>query len=137
MNDNNIINKLDVFNTDIAEEKLIVNDLFIKKQIEYCFDNNLFFYDLDDLLKKGMKTRQVFIRPANSLSTAMQLVAVAIQLQSLQQFGGVAVTHIDWSMIPYIRKSFFKHFEDGLKYVENKSDKEIKKISEKILEKDK
>lgn len=75
---------------------------------------------IDDLLKNGMKTRQVFIRPANSLSTAMQLIAVAIQLQSLQQFGGVAVTHIDWTMIPYIRKSFFKHYNEGLKFIKNK-----------------
>ncbi len=99
--------------------------------------HNCLSLPIDDLLKNGMKTRQVFIRPANSLSTAMQLVAVAIQLQSLQQFGGVAVTHIDWTMIPYIRKSFFKHFKDGLKYVENKSDKEIEKINDKILEKNK
>ena len=75
---------------------------------------------IDDLLKNGMKTRQVFIRPANSLSTAMQLVAVAIQLQSLQQFGGVAVTHIDWTMVPYIRKSYYKHYNEGLKFIKNK-----------------
>lgn len=82
--------------------------------------HNCLSLPIDDLLKNGMKTRQVFIRPANSLSTAMQLVAVAIQLQSLQQFGGVAVTHIDWTMIPYIRKSFFKHYNEGLKFIKNK-----------------
>lgn len=41
----------------------------------------------DDLLAKGFVTRQVDIRPANSVGTAFQLVAVIFQLQSLMQFG--------------------------------------------------
>ena len=89
--------------------------------------HNCLSLPIDDLLKKGMKTRQVFIRPANSLTTAMQLVAVAIQLQSLQQFGGVAVTHIDWTMIPYIRKSYFKYYNEGLKFIKNKKELKLTK----------
>jgi ribonucleoside-triphosphate reductase len=50
------------------------------------------------------------VRAANSANTAFQLVAVLFQLQSLQQFGGVSATHLDWTMVPYIRKSFFKHY---------------------------
>lgn len=41
----------------------------------------------DEILAKGFNTRQVDIRPAQSVSTAFQLVAVIFQLQSLQQFG--------------------------------------------------
>ncbi|MBF1073806.1 MAG: anaerobic ribonucleoside-triphosphate reductase, partial [Prevotellaceae bacterium] len=41
---------------------------------------------------------------------AMQLVAVIFQLQSLNQFGGVSATHLDWTMVPYFRKSFMKHY---------------------------
>ena len=47
----------------------------------------------------------------------MQLVAVLFQIQSLQQFGGVAATHLDWTMVPYVRLSFHKHFKDGLKWL--------------------
>lgn len=50
-----------------------------------------------------------------------QLLAVVFQLQSLQQFGGVSATHLDWTAVPYVRKSFTKHLRDGLKYCENKS----------------
>ena len=64
----------------------------------------------DSLLAKGFNTRQTDVRPANSVNTAFQLVAVIFQLQSLQQFGGVAATHLDWTMVPYIRKSFMKHY---------------------------
>ena len=71
----------------------------------------------DDLLEKGFNTRQTDIRPANSVNTAFQLVAVIFQLQSLQQFGGVSATHLDWTMVPYVRKSFAKHYKDGLRYI--------------------
>jgi len=73
----------------------------------------------DKLLAEGFNTRQTDVRPAQSASTAFQLVAVIFQLQSLQQFGGVSATHLDWTMIPYVRKSFYKHYLDGMKYIEN------------------
>lgn len=92
----------------------------------------------DDLLKNGFNTRQTDVRPAGSINTAFQLLAVIFQLQSLQQFGGVSATHLDWTMVPYLRKSFYKHFKDGLKYLE---DTEVMNInsdtpidSEKYLE---
>ena len=82
-------------------------------------DHNCLTIPFDKLLATGFNTRQTDVRPAQSVNTAFQLVAVLSQLQSLQQFGGVSASHIDWSMIPYVRKSFFKHFRDGMKYIEN------------------
>ena len=72
--------------------------------------HNCLSIPFDDLLAKGFHTRQTDVRPANSINTAMQLVAVIFQLQSLQQFGGVSATHLDWTMEPYVKKSFFKHY---------------------------
>lgn len=79
----------------------------------------------DDLLANGFTTRQTDIRPANSADTAFQLIAVIFQLQSLMQFGGVSATHLDWTMVPYVRKSFRKHYIDGLKYIHNIYDEEL------------
>lgn len=79
--------------------------------------HNCLSVPFDDLLAKGFNTRQTDVRPANSINTAFQLVAVIFQLQSLQQFGGVSATHLDWTMVPYVRKSFAKHFVDGVKYL--------------------
>ena len=64
----------------------------------------------DKELENGFNTRQTDVRGAKSINTATQLIAVIFQLQSLQQFGGVSATHIDWTMVPYIRKSFQKHY---------------------------
>lgn len=80
-------------------------------------DHNCLTIPFDDLLAKGFNTRQTDVRPAQSVSTAFQLVAVIFQLQTLQQFGGVSASHIDWTMVPYVRKSFYKHFKDGVKYL--------------------
>ena len=30
---------------------------------------------------------------------------------------GVSATHLDWTMVPYVRKSFYKHFRDGVEDV--------------------
>jgi len=32
---------------------------------------------------------------------------------------GVSATHLDWTMVPYVRKSFYKHYKDGIIYIEN------------------
>ena len=84
----------------------------------YVGSHNCLSIPFDDLLAKGFNTRQTDVRPAQSVNTAFQLIAVIFQLQSLQQFGGVAATHIDWTMVPYVRKSFVKHYKDGLRYIE-------------------
>lgn len=34
---------------------------------------------------------------------------------------GVSASHLDWTMVPYVRKSFRKHFLDGLKYIDNQN----------------
>ena len=80
--------------------------------------HNCLSIPFDDLLANGFKLKQTDVRPAGSVNTAFQLVAVIFQLQSLQQFGGVSATHLDWTMVPYVRKSYWKHFKDGLHYIE-------------------
>ena len=98
--------------------------------------HNCLTVPIDDLLANGFKTRQTDVRPASSVNTAMQLVAVLFQIQSLQQFGGVAASHLDHSMVPYVRKSFFKHFKDGLKFIEDMSDEDIEGVMNEILSED-
>ena len=96
----------------------INNRIYIHDLDSYVIGmHNCLSIPFDELLRNGFKTRQVFIRPAGSINTAYQLVAVLFQLQSLQQFGGVAATHFDWTMVPYVRKSFYKHYKDGKKWL--------------------
>lgn len=99
------------------------NEIYIHDLDHYALgDHNCLSVPFDKLLANGFNTRQTDVRPANSVNTAFQLVAVIFQLQSLNQFGGVSATHLDWTMVPYVRKSFRKHYIDGLKYIENIDD---------------
>lgn len=114
-----------------------LNNCMSKKSRENHLNNEIYIHDLDSyalgchnclsipfdhLLANGFDTRQTDIRPASSINTAFQLVAVIFQLQSLQQFGGVSATHLDWTMVPYVRKSFAKHYRDGLNYIYGKTE---------------
>ena len=83
----------------------------------YVGSHNCLSIPFDDLLANGFNTRQADVRPAGSINTAFQLIAVIFQIQSLCQFGGVSATHLDWTMVPYVRKSFFKHFNDGIEFL--------------------
>lgn len=109
---------LDDYMSELSRNNHLNNEIYIHDLDYYTVGaHNCLTIPFDDLLANGFNTRQTDVRPAGSLSTAFQLVAVIFQLQSLQQFGGVSASHLDWTMVPYVRKSFWKHFKDGLKYI--------------------
>ena len=102
----------------MAKDNHLNNEIYIHDLDAYAVGmHNCLTIPFDDLLAKGFNTRQTDVRPARSINTAFQLVAVIFQLQSLQQFGGVSASHLDWTMVPYVRLSFFKHWRDGHKYI--------------------
>ena len=117
---------LDFLVSKMAKENHINNEIYIHDLDHYAVgDHNCLSVPLDELLANGFNTRQTDVRPAGSVNTAFQLVAVLFQLQSLQQFGGVSATHLDWTMVPYVRKSFMKHYKDGLRWLNGATDDEI------------
>lgn len=117
---------LDNCMTRKSKKNHLNNEIYIHDLDSYAIgEHNCLSIPFDDLLKNGFKVRQTDIRPARSINTAFQLVAVLFQVQSLQQFGGVSATHIDWTMVPYVRLSFRKHYINGMEFIE-----------EKIVEKD-
>jgi len=109
---------LDTCMSEKARRRHRNNEIYIHDLDSYAAGmHNCLTIPFDDLLANGFNTRQTDIRPANSVGTAFQLVAVIFQLQSLQQFGGVSASHLDWTMVPYVRKSFYKHYKIGMKYI--------------------
>ena len=87
--------------------------------------HNCLSIPIDPIAANGFNTRQIDIRPCQSFGSFGQVSAVVMQLQSLQQFGGVSYTHYDWSSVPYIRKSFRKHYINGVKYIEEIYDEDF------------
>jgi len=86
--------------TSVVMKEIALNNLYSKKSRDNHINNEIYIHDLDSLyshnclqvpidklLAEGFTTRQTDIRPAGSINTAFQLVAVIFQIQSLQQFG--------------------------------------------------
>ena len=102
---------LDEYMSTMARTNHLSNRIYIHDLDSYAAGmHNCLSIPFDKLLAYGFITRQTDVRPAQSVNTAGQLIAVIFQLQSLQQFGGVSATHIDWTLMPYVRKSFRKHY---------------------------
>lgn len=74
--------------SDMARENHLNNEIYIHDLDSYAVGmHNCLSVPFDKLLANGFNTRQTDVRPAQSINTAFQLVAVIFQLQSLQQFG--------------------------------------------------
>ena len=116
--------------TEKSRNNHLNNEIYIHDLDSYAVGmHNCLSIPFDMLLAKGFNTRQTDVRPANSVNTAFQLVAVIFQLQSLQQFGGVSATHIDWTMVPYVRKSFQKHYMEGLHFLNDEDQPDFPNIA--------
>lgn len=123
-----------------------LNELVSKKTRDNHNNNEIYIHDLDNysigthnclslpidkLLEKGYVTRNGDSRRPHSIDAAIQLIVGMMQIQSIEQFGGVSATHLDWSMIPFIRHSFWKFYRDGMNYINNKK---IPQKDEKFIE---
>ena len=78
---------------------------------EWCVgEHNCLSMPVDQCLEKGFIVKNSDCRPSGSVSSAGQLIQVLLQTQSLQQFGGVSCTHLDFTLELFVRKSLMKHF---------------------------
>ena len=86
-------------------------------------EHNCSFVDARRLINEtGFETRNGDVRPARSLYTAFQQLAVIFQIQSQEQFGGTASGHIDYDLEPQVNIAFRKHFADGMYYFSEEFD---------------
>lgn len=74
--------------SDMSKANHLNNEIYIHDLSSYALGcHNCLTIPFDNILANGFNTRQIDVRPAQSVNTAFQLVAVIFQLQSLQQFG--------------------------------------------------
>lgn len=79
---------LDDLMSEMSRNNHLNNEIYIHDLDAYAVGmHNCLSLPFDKILANGFNTRQTDVRPAQSVNTAFQLVAVIFQLQSLQQFG--------------------------------------------------
>lgn len=95
------LNKMNIlFSTKHRDREIYIHDLN-----KYAFGmHNCLVLDAESLLNEGANVGQGDLRPTKRFSTAMQLIPVYIQIQSMSMFGGCATGHLDFIMQPYIER---------------------------------
>ena len=109
-----------------AHKEMLVYQHDLEKAI-YGIHNCLQL-NFQEIFTYGFRTRNGDVRPPNCYSTACQLYAVAFQCQSQVQFGGVGSIHADYDLAPFVKKSFYKHYANGCKYIGHLDDENLDKI---------
>lgn len=102
-----------------AHKEMLVYQHDLEKAI-YGIHNCLNL-NFQEIFTYGFRTRNGDVRPPSSFSAACQLYAVAFQCQSQVQFGGVGSIHTDFDLAPFVKLSFYKHFANGIVYLDGYS----------------
>jgi ribonucleoside-triphosphate reductase len=119
----NLLNKVNKkFAREHKEGYLHIHDLNF-----YNLTFNCLFAPVGGLLRTGFDSGTGFIRPAKSIQTAASLAAVIFQLQSNQQYGGIACDNFDFDLAPFVDMSFRTNLAVELnRYAEYSEDRAYK-----------
>ena len=105
---NKMYNSLNSMSRKYAEEHadgaMHIHDLNF-----YDLSFNCLFAPVGKLLTNGFDSGTGFLRRAKSIQSAAALTAVILQLQSNQQYGGIAADNIDFDLAPFVDESFRKN----------------------------
>lgn len=91
-------------------------------------ETNCELVDVARMLKGGCKIGNAKMLEPNSVDVAVGHIVQIIASVSSNTYGGCSIPYLDKVLVPYIIKSFKKHFKKGLKYIERINDETIEKI---------
>lgn len=121
---NKMYNLLNNINRKYAQEHKD-GHLHIHDLNQYNLTFNCLFAPVGKLLKTGFDSGTGYLRSPKSIQTAAALTAVILQLQSNQQYGGIADDNLDFDLAPFVDISFRKNLkEELLRYLEYNPDHE-------------
>lgn len=78
--------------------------------------------NLTHLLENGFHTGHGFIRSPNSITTASYLTCIALQSNQNDMYGGQSIPTFEYSLAPYVAKTFIKHFLDAIAFYNERGD---------------
>lgn len=91
-------------------------------------ETNCELVDIARMLKGGCKIGNAKMLEPNSVDVAVGHIVQIIASVSSNTYGGCSIPYLDKVLVPYIIKSFKKHFRKGLKYVERVDEAIIEKV---------
>ena len=80
------------------------------------------------MLKGGCKIGNALMSEPNSVEVAVGHIVQIVASVSSNTFGGCTVPYLDRALVSYIKKSFKKHYLNGLKYISGIEECDLKTI---------
>lgn len=90
-------------------------------------ETNCELVNIENMLHGGCNIGNAKMLEPNSVEVAVGHIVQIIASVSSNTYGGCTIPYIDRALVPYIKKSFKKHFKKGLKYVGRMEDAEIER----------
>ena len=91
-------------------------------------ETNCELVDIERMLKGGCNIGNAKMLEPNSVDVAVGHIVQIIASVSSNTYGGCSIPYLDRALVPYIKKSFKKHFRKGLKYVERVPQEEVDRV---------
>lgn len=94
-------------------------------------ETNCELVDIETMLHGGCNIGNAKMLEPNSVDVAVGHIVQIIASVSSNTYGGCSIPYLDRALVPYIKKSFKKHFIKGLQYIEGLSKDEALKYKER------
>lgn len=91
-------------------------------------ETNCELVNIENMLKGGCNIGNAKMLEPNSVDVAVGHIVQIIASVSSNTYGGCSIPYLDRALVPYVKKSFRKHFAKALKYIERISIEEIESI---------
>lgn len=91
-------------------------------------ETNCELVNIEQMLKGGCNIGNAKMLEPNSVEVAVGHIVQIIASVSSNTYGGCSIPYLDRALVPYIVKTFKKHFVKGLKYIERLSQNDIETI---------
>lgn len=91
-------------------------------------ETNCELVDVERMLKGGCNIGNAKMLEPNSVDVAVGHIVQIIASVSSNTYGGCSIPYLDRALVPYIRKSFYKHFKRALHYLLEYTEEEVEAI---------
>ncbi|GAF65216.1 ribonucleoside triphosphate reductase [Bacillus sp. TS-2] len=135
-----MMNKIASESTKFFSKEYLLSDeaiLALKENIIYPHD--LDYYPtgtttccqipIDELLKNGFNSGHGFMRTPSDITSALALTTIIFQSNQNMQHGGQSIPCFDFSLAPYVRKTFGKIRKKIARYITSLSQEELNAIA--------
>ena len=97
-------------------------------------ETNCELVDIETMLKGGCNIGNAKMLEPNSVDVAVGHIVQIIASVSSNTFGGCSIPYLDRALVPYIKKTFKKHFLRGVKYIDDLKEEQIEELKKEDIE---